>query len=213
VLPATFDQQPIAEPSKAKNTDYAGNLPVELYLQTKSNESDSNGRSSAIWFLDLRPSMEFISFNLSQSLGPGSGVRSFLGQASAGVELSQSIRVSFQYKYASKNIFSSNAASGSSTTATTSHNGFHLAVSFSPGKSKSGSQQIGNVRTRLTRSVRALPGADNRKSNGMHVNAPKVRNGVALEPSVIVFRSRPARAPVPHPPAENLRLTAAELKI
>jgi hypothetical protein len=27
VLPATFDQQPIAEPSKAKNTDYAATSP------------------------------------------------------------------------------------------------------------------------------------------------------------------------------------------
>jgi hypothetical protein len=119
-------------------TEYAGNLPFELYAQTRSNESDSSGVASAVFFLDLKPSIELLSSALSQSIGPGSSGRSFLGQAALGVEFSQRIRISGQYIYGSKNVFNSNASSGSSATSTVGHNGFHFAVSFSPGKSKSG---------------------------------------------------------------------------
>jgi len=120
-------------------TEYAGNLPFEFYIQTRSNESDSNGVASAIFFLDVKPSIELISSALSQNIGPGTQGRSFLGQASVGIELSQRIRISGQYSYSSKDIFNSNASSGSSTTTPQSHNGFHFVVSFSPSKSKSGS--------------------------------------------------------------------------
>jgi hypothetical protein len=116
-------------------TEYSINLPAEFYGQLYSIEKSSNGLPAASLFIDLRPAGEVISTQLAKTIGPGNSKFFFLGQAAVGIELAQSIRISFQYAYSPKRIFQPNPASGLSSP-TQSVNGFHLAVSFSPQNAK-----------------------------------------------------------------------------
>jgi hypothetical protein len=120
--------------------EYSLNLPFEIYAQTTSISGSSNSNTGATLFLDLKPAGEFISSALAKSLGPSVPKSFFLGQASLGIEFAQSVRISFQYIYGNPRIYqSASIATSTATTtpATTTMNGFHLAVSFSPQKSKS----------------------------------------------------------------------------
>jgi hypothetical protein len=123
-------------------TEYSFNLPFEIYAQTTSISGSSNSNTTATLFLDIKPAGEFISSDLANSLGPSVPKSFFLGQASVGIEFAQSVRISFQYIYGNPKIYQSTSTTTTSTTSatpTTTMNGFHLAVSFSPQKSKSSS--------------------------------------------------------------------------
>jgi hypothetical protein len=124
-------------------TEYSLNLPFEVYAQTASISGSSNSNTAATLFLDLKPAGEFISSALAKSLGPSVPKSFFLGQASVGIEFAQSVRISFQYIYGNPKIYQSASTTTTSTTsatpATTTMNGFHLSVSFSPQKSTSSS--------------------------------------------------------------------------
>ena len=124
-------------------TEYSFNAPLELYSQFFSIDKDANNKPTAVLFLDVKPAGEFISSALAKSLGPSVPKSFFLGQASVGIEFAQSIRISFQYIYGNPKIYQSASTTTTSTAstmpATTTMNGFHLAVSFSPQKSKSSS--------------------------------------------------------------------------
>jgi len=89
--------------------------------------------SSAILFLDVKPAAELISSQLAKKIGLTSERGFFLGQASLGLEFAQSFRISLQYLYGPEQIYVTPDSSG---TTKSRIGGFHLAVSFSPQKSK-----------------------------------------------------------------------------
>jgi hypothetical protein len=119
------------------STQYSFNLPFELYGQLKSSASAS---TPATLFFDLRPAGEFLSKPLAVALGPSVPTAMFLGQAAAGIEFSQRIRVSFQYVYGNASVYQSSASTStgtgttSSATPTKNISGFHLVVSFATTK-------------------------------------------------------------------------------
>jgi hypothetical protein len=117
-------------------TEYSFNVPLEVYAQTKSIDSSSNGTASAVLFLDLKPAAEVISSDLARKIGLTGSRGFFIGQAAVGIEFSQSFRISFQYLYGPQQIYQTTTSTGSSTTTSSRIGGFHLAVSFSPQKSK-----------------------------------------------------------------------------
>ena len=131
-----------SQSTNTNTTEYTFNLPDELYAQFGTI---SKSATPAILFLDVKPAGEILSSALAQKIGPSVPKASFLGQASFGIEFSKSIRISFQYIYGNAKIYQSSqpasgTTTGSSTTAPASPiSGFHLAVSFSPQKSKSSS--------------------------------------------------------------------------
>ncbi|MGA3133949.1 MAG: hypothetical protein ABSD59_24575 [Terracidiphilus sp.] len=121
-------------------TEYSVNVPFEIYAQTKSIDPTSDGIASATLFLDLKPAAEVISSDLAQKIQLTGDRGFFLGQASVGIEFSNSIRLSFQYIYGPNQIYQGTSSAGASTPATSRIGGFHLAVSFSPQKSNSSGQ-------------------------------------------------------------------------
>lgn len=115
------------------STQYTVNLPIEFYGQLNST---SGSPTAAILFFDIKPAGQFISKTLAAKLGSSVPTAMFLGQASAGVEIAQKVRVSLQYIYGNASIYQSGSANTSvaATTPqspTTRVGGFHLAVSFS----------------------------------------------------------------------------------
>jgi hypothetical protein len=115
------------------STQYSLNLPVEFYGQLTSTKGST---TPAVLFLDVKPAGEFFSKTLAAKLGPSVPTALFLGEASAGIEFSQKVRVSLQYVYGNASVYQS--GSSSTTTSGTSGSsqtqrigGFHLAVSFS----------------------------------------------------------------------------------
>ena len=125
-----------AQSTITQSTEYSFNFPLEFYAQTKSIDPSSNGISSAVIFLDLKPGAEVVSSDLAQKIGLTSNRDFFLGQASAGIEFAESFRISFQYIYGPKQIYQTMNSGSSPTTTLTHIGGFHLAVSFSPQSSK-----------------------------------------------------------------------------
>ena len=117
-------------------TEYSFNVPLEFYAQTQSIDPTSDGIASAVLFLDLKPAAEVISSDLAQKIGLTGSRGFFLGQAAVGIEFSQSFRISFQYVYGPRQVYQTNTSTGSPTTTSSRIGGFHLAVSFSPQKSK-----------------------------------------------------------------------------
>jgi len=117
-------------------TEYSVNLPVEFYGQLYSIEKSSNGLPTANLFIDVKPAGEIISSQLAKAISPNTSRAFFIMQGAVGLELAQSIRISFQYFYSPKTIFQPDTASGTAATTAQSVNGFHLAVSFSPQNSK-----------------------------------------------------------------------------
>ena len=136
-----------AQQTITESTEYSGNLPAELYAQIGSVGDPSGKSVPAVGFVDLRAAGEWISSALATKLGStGSNFFPIL-QASAGIEFAQKIRISMQYIYSSSQFCQVSGSSSCSTSAGTSAmsstgasvtkiNGFHLAVSFSPQKSK-----------------------------------------------------------------------------
>jgi hypothetical protein len=128
-----------------QGTEYSVNIPLELYMQSKSIDPTSNAVPSATVFLDLKPAAELISSDLAQKIQLTSSRGFFLGQAAIGIEFSSSVRLSFQYIYGPNQIYQGATSTGTSTTGTSTTptsriGGFHLAVSFSPQKSKPSGQ-------------------------------------------------------------------------
>lgn len=122
-----------AQSTITESTEYSVNVPLEFYAQTRSIDSTSGGMSSAILFLDVKPAAELISSQLAKKIGLTSERGFFLGQASLGLEFAQSFRISLQYLYGPEQIYVTPDSSG---TTKSRIGGFHLAVSFSPQKSK-----------------------------------------------------------------------------
>lgn len=118
------------------STQYSFNLPVEFWGQWNSLSGAPVG---AVFFVDVKPAGEFISKDLAAKLGPSVPRAMFLGQAAAGIEFAQKVRLSFQYVYGNASIYQSSASGSStggssSTTPTEGVKGLHLVISFSPPK-------------------------------------------------------------------------------
>ena len=111
------------------STEYSLNVPAEFYGQLTST---ANSSTQAALFVDLKPQGEFISKTVAAKLGPSVPTAMFLGEASAGIEFAQKVRVSMQYVYGTASIFkSSSTATPTASTPTSKIGGFHLVVSFS----------------------------------------------------------------------------------
>lgn len=117
------------------SSEYNLNFPFELYAQTKSIDPSNTGTGSVL-FVDLRPAAEVISPALATKIGLVGSRGFFLGQAAAGIEFAQSIRLSLQYIYGPEQVYQATSSTGSPATTKSRISGFHLAVSFSPQKSK-----------------------------------------------------------------------------
>jgi hypothetical protein len=124
--------------------EYSGNFPAELYFQAGSIKDPSGDSVPAVGFFDARAAGEWISSALAQKLGlPGSSFFPIV-QVSGGIEFAQRLRISLQYIYSTSQFCdisgstscSSSVSGTASTTSAAKINGFHLAVSFSPQKSK-----------------------------------------------------------------------------
>jgi len=107
----------------------ACNFPLELYMESRSIDLDANGDSTAALFFDARPATDVISTALANQVNPGGPRAFFIGQAAAGIEFANRIRVSFQYIYGPEQVLQSSTSSGTTTTKSRAQ-GFHLAVSF-----------------------------------------------------------------------------------
>ena len=126
-------------------TEYSANFPAEFYAQAGSVKDPSGDSVAAVGFFDARVSGEWISSVLAHKLGTASSTFFPIVQIAGGIEFEQKFRISLQYIYSTPEFCqvsggASCSSSGSGSTGTTSSakiNGFHLAVSFSPRKSKS----------------------------------------------------------------------------
>jgi hypothetical protein len=81
-----------------QSTQYNVNVPLEFYAQTASIEQ-SQGTSAALIYLDVKPAAEVVSQAFASAIGLKSNRYFFLGQASAGLEFYNSVRVGFQYYF------------------------------------------------------------------------------------------------------------------
>jgi hypothetical protein len=112
------------------SSQYSINIPLEFYLETGSYETDSKGLSNAVMYFDAKPGVDVISPALKSAIGLTSNRYFFLGQVSAGIQFSQSIRVGFQYFIGPSQIYTVPTASGGSSTKVSNLGGLHLVVSF-----------------------------------------------------------------------------------
>jgi hypothetical protein len=117
-------------------SEYTLNTPFEAFAQLFSIDKDSSGNPNATIFLDLKPAMEVVSQAMASKIGLTGSREFFLGQGDLGIEFAGGIRLSFQYLTGPKQIYQSVNSSGTATTTSNTIGGFHLAVSFSPQKSK-----------------------------------------------------------------------------
>jgi hypothetical protein len=117
-----------------QSTEYNFNLPLEIFGQTGSLETDS-GVSSATLYFDAKPSMELVSPDFATTIGLKSSRYFFLMQADAGIEFAKSARVGFQYFYGPSEVYQAPTTTGT-TMKTNRITGLHLVVSFTPGSSK-----------------------------------------------------------------------------
>jgi hypothetical protein len=85
-----------AQNTITESTEYNLNLPIEFYAQTASIEQ-TNGVANALLHVDVKPAMELVSPAFATAIGLKSNRYFFLGQAAAGLELYNSVRVGFQY--------------------------------------------------------------------------------------------------------------------
>jgi len=119
-----------------ESTEYALNIPLEAYFELGSYEKTA-GISNVVLYGDFKPGAEVISPGLKSAIGLTSNRYFFLGQASIGVELMNSVRMGVQYFLGPSQLYASTNATGIGTTQTTDHvGGFHLVVSFSPSSNK-----------------------------------------------------------------------------
>ena len=125
-------------------TEYSGNFPGELYFQAGSVKDPSGSTVTAVGFLDARVAGEWISSALAKQLSVSSSTFFPIVQVAGGIEFAQRFRISLQYIYSTPQFCqvagaascTTSGSSSSSVTSSTKINGFHLAVSFSPQKSK-----------------------------------------------------------------------------
>jgi hypothetical protein len=118
-----------------ESTQYNINIPLEFYAQTASIEQ-SQGSSNALIYLDVKPAAEIVSPAFATAIGLKSNRYFFLGQASAGLEFYNSVRVGFQYFFGPSQVYQVPTTTGT-VTKTGKVGGVHLVISFSPPKSKS----------------------------------------------------------------------------
>jgi hypothetical protein len=111
-------------------------VPGEFYAQLFSIDNDGSGNPLATFFVDARPGVDILSSQMATNIGLSQ--RAFyLGQYSGGIEFGSGLRISFQYFQGPKQIYQTISSSGATTTTSSRIGGLHLAVSFSPQKSKS----------------------------------------------------------------------------
>lgn len=124
-----------------QSTEYNVNVPLEFFAETTSiapQGSASNTQSGTfVLYLDVRPSAEVVSPAFANAIGLKSSRYFFLGQASAGLSINQSMRVGFQYYFGPSQIYQVPTTTGPTTTKTGKVGGVHLVVTFTPNKSKS----------------------------------------------------------------------------
>jgi hypothetical protein len=118
-----------------ESTQYNVNIPLEFYAQTASIEQ-SQGSSNALIYLDVKPAAELVSPAFATAIGLKSNRYFFLGQAAAGLEFYNSVRVGFQYFFGPGQVYQVPTTTGTMTK-TGKVGGLHLIISFSPSKSKS----------------------------------------------------------------------------
>jgi hypothetical protein len=117
-----------------QSTEYNWNVPFEGYFQTGSVETGADGKSSAVIYLDFKGGAEGVSKDFASAVGLTSGRYFFLGQAAAGIEFMNSVRVGLQYFIGPSQIYSvpSTTAGGAPVQVKSGLGGLHLVVSFSP---------------------------------------------------------------------------------
>jgi hypothetical protein len=123
-----------AQNTITESTEYNLNLPIEFYAQTASIEQ-TNGVANALLYVDVKPAMELVSPAFATAIGLKSNRYFFLGQAAAGLELYNSVRVGFQYFFGPSQVYQVPTTTGT-TTKTSKLSGIHLVISFSPSKGK-----------------------------------------------------------------------------
>ena len=117
------------------STEYNVNIPLEFYAQTASIEQ-TQGSSNALIYFDVKPSAEVVSSAFANAIGLKSSRYFFLGQAAAGLEFYNSVRIGFQYFFGPTQVYQVPTSTGTATK-TGRVGGLHLVVSFSPTKSQS----------------------------------------------------------------------------
>ena len=117
-----------------QSTEYNWNIPIEGYFQTGSVETGTDGKSSAVIYLDFKGGAEGVSKDFATAVGLTSGRYFFLGQAAAGIEFLNSVRVGLQYFIGPSQIYSvpSTTPGAAPTQVKSGLGGLHLVVSFSP---------------------------------------------------------------------------------
>ncbi len=122
-LNGVSDQNTITE-----TTNYS--LYVPLRNCTANLMLRSSSPTQATIYGDVKYGGEWISQPLAQKIGVGQIFG--LGVASAGIEFAKSFRIGMQYYFGPHQAYCAPNTNGSCTPATSSVNGFHLIVSFSP---------------------------------------------------------------------------------